>query len=215
MACTRLPLLASECHHASCIAQVQRQNINKPGPSSGSVQASIVAGQKRKESDDMSVTLDPRKRPRAPSPEEQHVVVLQARISDLERQLRAIEQANTRHNATAAEDRTVQTCLEDLMKSAAADRELVRTLETNAELKAQAVTSATIALQDRTQQLSAAHANIRKLTARINYLEDDRKTLRANVTHYREKCGKIQTHYEAESAELKRSSRSNETIRRF
>ncbi|KAJ7802791.1 hypothetical protein B0H14DRAFT_3884411 [Mycena olivaceomarginata] len=126
MACTRLPLLASECGHSLCTRQTQAA---KPEPLSdlqiAKAQVNLLsrerdelrgmvaklefaaAGQKRKECSDISAsptrTRDPRKRPRVSSPEEQL-------ISDLKGQLsRATEESKGRRDADARELASIQT----------------------------------------------------------------------------------------------------------
>ncbi|KAJ7356918.1 hypothetical protein DFH08DRAFT_932942 [Mycena albidolilacea] len=202
MACTRLPLLASECGHSLCTRQTQAA---KPEPLShlqiAKAQVNLLsrerdelrgmvaklefaaAGQKRKACSDVSVsstrTRDPRKRPRVLSPEEQL-------ISDLKGQLsKATEESKERRDADARELASVQTCLKDMVGKTSANQELIRKLEADLDLKEKAVES-------KTNELSAAVTTISKLKNRVSYLEHDRQHLKADVSRYRARICKNQ-----------------------
>ncbi|KAJ7693629.1 hypothetical protein B0H17DRAFT_491028 [Mycena rosella] len=170
-----------------------------------SVKIQVVAGQKRKEpsSDVYEKTLDPRKKPRlASSDDKLHARIAdQARhISELEGRLFEVrEESKTRRDADELELFNMRTCLKDLMDKADGNRELVQKLEAEIELKEQAIQAASLALEARTKEVSTARNTISNLGERLEYLEEDRKHLKADVHRYHSHAQTVSAHYESKA----------------
>ncbi|KAJ7124755.1 hypothetical protein C8R43DRAFT_1135436 [Mycena crocata] len=168
-----------------------------------SAQMQLPTGQKRKElSEVSSKTLDPRKRLRASSPEEMvlhaQIAAQKRRISELEGCLfKVTEESKARRNADELELSNVQTCLKDMIDRAETNRELMRKLQADGELKELAARSALAELEARMKKDATTANSISKVSARLEYLERERKYLKGDVQRYRSNALTICEHYKS------------------
>ncbi|KAF7340029.1 hypothetical protein MVEN_01920800 [Mycena venus] len=238
MACTRLPLLASECGHALCmttkgrlvnvqskperlsdlqIAQAQVNLLLKERDELRGMVAKLQVDprQKRKLEEpssggDVSTpTRDPRKRPRVSAPEEQLCGKLALQEQRISELEGELSRSKARRNADEMELTNVRTCLKDLIDKAAANQELIQKLETEVDREANAAKAASVALLSKMNQLETATTTISTLTHRVKYLEHDRKCLKADVNRYRAKCCKMQTYYDSKLRSLEGKKQSS------
>ncbi|KAJ7770908.1 hypothetical protein DFH07DRAFT_259379 [Mycena maculata] len=169
-----------------------------------------LAGQKRKEPSDVPAkTLDPRKRPRTMSPEDtlrMKIVEQERHISELEGRLsQVMEASKTRRVSDEWELTNMRSCLKDLLDKADENQGLIRKLESDVELKEEALQKASAALVVKKEDISAAARTISSLKNRVEYLYNDREYVRSDVRRYRSNARDIYIHYK--SKEKRRAER--------
>ncbi|KAJ7139722.1 hypothetical protein C8R44DRAFT_847631 [Mycena epipterygia] len=170
----------------------------------------LAAGQKRKETSEVSTkTLDPRKKKRMSPPEEERrakIVDQDRHITELEGRLsKTREESKAKRNSDELELSNVRThasilslsCLKDLIDKADANQQLIRKLESDVERKEEAIKTASATLDAKMKEIATARNTISHLEERVRYLEHDRKCLKADVRRYHSNAYDIYTHYKS------------------